>query len=138
MRIRCLGQSEVEYFDLSISREFYVRGLQIAVNDALMVGGAERLCDLERNRQRFVNGDRPLRDAIGERRPFDELEDEGAYVGRVLLLRPAGHACFFEAVDRRNVRMIERREHLRFALEAREAIGLCGKQYFPEPLIPNP
>ena len=33
-------------------------------------------------------------------------------------------ADFLEAVDLRDVRMIERREHLRFALEPRQPIGI--------------
>ena len=31
---------------------------------------------------------------------------------------------FLEPVNRRNVRMVQRREHLRFAREAREAVGV--------------
>ena len=37
-------------------------------------------------------------------------------------------ARFFEAVDARDVRMIQRREDLRFALEAREAIGIVRER----------
>ena len=33
-------------------------------------------------------------------------------------------SAFFEAVDRADVRMIERREHPRLALEAREPLGI--------------
>ena len=50
-----------------------------------------------------------FRDALGERGAFDELEDE-----RVLL----------EPIDRRHVRMIERREYLRLALEAFHPLGI--------------
>ena len=32
---------------------------------------------------------------------------------------------FFEAVDRRDVRMVERRQHLRLALEARQALRIA-------------
>ena len=34
----------------------------------------------------------------------------------------------FEAVDRADVRMIQRRQHPRFALEAREPIGIGGER----------
>ena len=36
---------------------------------------------------------------------------------------------FFEAVDRGDVRMIQRRQHLRFPLEAREPIGIEREQF---------
>lgn len=90
----------------------YVRRLQIAVNDAVIMGGAERLCDLERNRQRLIDWNGPSGNAIGERGSVDELEDQGASA-----------RAFLDAVNRRNVRMIQRRQHLRLALEAREAMG---------------
>ena len=46
---------------------------------------------------------------------FDQLHDERADAARIL-----------EAVNLRDVRMIERREHLRLAAEAREALGIVG------------
>ena len=45
-----------------------VGGLQVAMDDALLVRGFERLGDLPRDRQRFVERQRPARDALGERR----------------------------------------------------------------------
>ena len=62
------------------------------------------------------SGSGPVRDAIGERRPFDQLHHQRADA-----------AGFLEAVDLRDVRVIERREHLRFALEPREAIGIVAR-----------
>ena len=35
---------------------------------------------------------------------------------------------FFEAVDGGDVRMVQRREHLRFAAEPREPIGIVGER----------
>ena len=61
-------------------------------------------------------GMRPARDALGERLALDELQDEG--------LRAAG---LLEAVDVRNVRMVERGEHLRLALEARQPLRVRGE-----------
>ena len=49
---------------------------------------------------------------------FDQLHDERADA-----------AGFFEAVDRRDVRMIERREELRFALEARQPVGVLREAF---------
>ena len=47
-------------------------------------------------------------DSLGERLAFDQLQHETAHAVRL-----------FEAVDRADVRMIQRREHPRLALEAR-------------------
>ena len=54
-RVHRLGQSEVEHLHHAVGAYFHVRGLQIAMNDALLVRGFERLRDLPRDRQRFVN-----------------------------------------------------------------------------------
>ena len=54
---------------------------------------------------------------VGERRPFDQFEDQ-----RLDAVR------FLESVDRRDVRMIERREDLRFALEPRETFGVLREE----------
>jgi hypothetical protein len=49
--------------------------------------------------------------------PFDQLHDERGEV-----------ACLLEAVDRPDVRMVEGREHFRFALKARKAIRVAGQR----------
>jgi hypothetical protein len=46
------------------------------VDDPLLVGRFERLRDLPRDRQRLVDGNRPVRDAIGERRSLDQFQHE--------------------------------------------------------------
>ena len=86
------------------------------MDDPLLVRRFERLGDLPRDRQRLVERDRPVRDPIGERRAFDQLHHQRAHAVGV-----------FEAVDVRDVRMVQRREHLRFALEAREALGIVRR-----------
>ena len=62
---------------------------------------------------RFIERNRALGDPLGERRPFDQLEDERHCPVRL-----------FEPVDAADVRMIQRGEHLRFALKSREAFGI--------------
>src|SRR6266545_581243 len=59
---------------------------------------------------------RTLRKLVCQRRPFDELHNERAEAVR-----------FFETVDRRDVRMIQRREQPRLARKPREPIGVAGK-----------
>ena len=84
------------------------------MDDALLVRGFERLGDLLRDRQRFVERNRSARDALRQVLAFDQLHHQA----RVPLL--------LDAVDVRDVRMIERREHFRFALEPRQPIAIVG------------
>jgi hypothetical protein len=65
--------------------------------------------DLERSGDR----QRPAREPLGQRLALDQLHDENV---------PA--AGFLHAVERGNVRVIQRLEHLRFALEPRRAVGV--------------
>ena len=86
------------------------------MDDALLVRRFERVGDLPRDRQRLVERQRPARDAIGQRVALDQLQDERARARRC----PRGRRS-------RDVRMVERGEHLRFALEAGEAFGIGGE-----------
>ena len=86
------------------------------MDDPLLVRGFERLGNLRRDRQRLTDRDRRGRDPIGERRAIDQLHDQ------CVQRRPA----LFEAIDLRDVRMIEDGEQLRFATEPREAVGIVG------------
>ena len=91
------------------------------MDDALLVRRFQRLGDLSRNQQRFVHWNRPLGDAVRERRALDELHHERGRTVRSL-----------QSVDLRDVRMIELRQDFRFALEAREALGVArhrGRQH---------
>ena len=93
-----------------------VRGLQIAMDDSLFVRGLERVGDLSRNWQCFLDREWPLRDPISQRRPFDEFEDQRVH-----------GAGFFEAVDGADVGMIQGGEDLRFASEARKSLRIAGE-----------
>ena len=77
-RIERLRQAKVQHLHGAVGPHLDVRRLQIAVDDPLLVRGFERLGDLPRDRQRFIERNRPSRDAIGERRAFDQLQDERA------------------------------------------------------------
>ena len=85
------------------------------MDDPVLVRGFERLGDLLRHRKRLVERQGAPRDSVGERRAFDQLHHQGVLA-----------AGIFEAVDLRDVRMIEGREELRFAAEPCEAIGIVG------------
>jgi hypothetical protein len=82
------------------------------VHHATLVCVIERLGDLLRHRQRFIERHRPLRDALRQRRPLHQLHHQGAV---------------FHSINRSDVRMIERRQHLRFAREPRHAVGIGGE-----------
>ena len=59
-------------------------GFEIAMDDALLVRRFERFGDLLRDRQRLIEGYRTLRDALGERRPLDQLHHQRADAVRLL------------------------------------------------------
>ena len=82
-------QPEVEHLDGAVRPDLDVGGLQIAMDDPLLVRRFERVGDLPGDRQRFVERERAACDPVGERRPLDQLEDQ-----RVDAVR------LFEAVDR--------------------------------------
>jgi hypothetical protein len=69
------------------------------------------------------------RDHVGRRLAGDELHHDGGRARR-----------FLYAVHRRDVRMIQRREQFRFALEPRDSIGIRRKhlgQYLDRNLAPQ-
>ena len=86
------------------------------MDDALLVRGLERRRHLPRDRQRL--GEReaiPEREPIGQRRPLDQFHDQDRAGGRVL-----------DAIERGDVRVIERGQDARFAVEAGAALGVGG------------
>jgi hypothetical protein len=64
-----------------------------------------------------VKRDRTAPEALSQVFALDELHDQAA-----------NRTAFLETVDMRNVRMVDRRQHLRFALEPGEPFGVGGKQ----------
>jgi hypothetical protein len=80
--------------------------LQIAMDDPALMRIFQRLGDLLRIVQRRLQRQRAV-----ERLTLDQLHDQ---------------RTLFHSVDGRNIGMIERRQYLGFALEARHAVGvLC-------------
>ncbi len=122
-------EPEVEHLHLAVGRELHVRGFEIAVHDAFFVRRLERVRDLARDLDRLGHGDRPADQPIRERRSLDELELEERHAVDVL-----------HAVDRRDMRMIQRREQHRFLLEACEPVGLLRelrRQHLDRDLAPE-
>ncbi len=86
------------------------------MNHAALMRRLERLGDLFGDCQRFRQRQRAAGDSAGKRRAFDELHYQ------------RGHAVgLLEAVDLRDVGMIQGCQQLRFAPESRNPIGIIGR-----------
>jgi hypothetical protein len=83
------------------------------VNDPAFVCGFERRGDLLRDGDGLVGGNGAPREALREGLSIYELEDQ-----REVTIR------FFDAIDGRDVWMVERGEQLRFALESGKAVSV--------------
>ena len=84
------------------------------MDDAALVRRVEGVRDLSRDGERLGERHRAGRDVLGQRLALDQLEHQCGAAVHVL-----------EAVDRADVRVIERRQRPRFALEARATIGVA-------------
>ena len=114
-----LRQPEVQHLHGAVLADFDVGRLQIAMDDPLLVRRFEGFGDLLRDRQRLVKRDRSARDALREILALDQLHHEGLHAVGVL-----------QPVDRGDVRMIQRGEDFRFALKARQAVGVgCQRRW---------
>ena len=105
------GQPEVEDLDGPLGCDLDVGRFQITMDDAAIVRRLERLGDLASSRDDLVDRQRTGRQALRERRPLDQFEHERGDV-----------AAFLDAVDRADVRVIQRGERSRLLLEPRAAV----------------
>ena len=111
-----LGQAEVEDLHDPVGSHLHVGGLQVAVDDAALVGVLEGLRHLPGDGQRLLQREPALRDALGQGDALDELHDEGADALRLL-----------EPVDDGDVRVLEAGQEAGLPLEPREAVGIAGR-----------
>ncbi len=96
-----------------------VRRFQIAVDDPLHDRRFERLCDLARDGQRLIEWNSALRDPIGQRWSFDELQDQSADTRQLL----RGRRCEPMLDDSAT-------RELPFALKAGQALGVgCERRW---------
>ena len=98
---------------------FDVRGLQIAMDDALLVRGFERLGNLLRDRQRLLD-----RESRRARCAADRSSPSTSSITSAVM-----PAHLFEPVDGGDVRMIQRGEDFGFALKTREPIVVSGERW---------
>ena len=86
------------------------------MDDALLVRGFQRVRHLSGNAQRLVQRKRSAREPLREILSLDELHHEGAHA-----------TGFLETVDVRDIGVVQRREGMGFACEARQPIGIAGE-----------
>ena len=110
-----LGQAEVENLHLPRLGDEDVRRLDVAMDDALRVRGAERFGDLHRQVEHGVEL-QLRRDALAKRLPLEQLHhDEGLAV------------VLFDVVNRADVRMVQCGGRARLAAEPIERLSVAGK-----------
>jgi hypothetical protein len=111
-RFHGLRQAEVQHLHRPVVANLDVRGLQIAMDHARLVGGLQRAGDLVGDRQRVLDrqpaAGNPLREVLA----LDQLHHQGADVLGLL-----------QAMDLRDVWMVEARQRLRLALEPHQPIA---------------
>ena len=110
-----LRQAEVEHLRPRL-REHDVARLEIAMDDAEAVRGVERAGDVDRHAERLAQRQRPARDRVGERLPFEVLHDQ--VVDAVLMA---------DVVERADVRMVQPRDRARLAVEALAQLRARGE-----------
>ena len=96
---------------VSVLRHEQVFGLQVPVDDAFLMGGGEAFGNLERVIHSQLLRNRTGVELAAQRLPFQKLHDG---IGRPLVGA--------EVMDREDVRMRQRRNRLRFALEPRQSV----------------
>ena len=115
--IQKFRQAKVENLRLTRRRHHHVAGLDVAMNDAARVRRSQRVGDLDRDRKRAAQIQRPARDKLAHVLPVDELHRNKVDAADIV-----------EIKNRADVWMIERGCEPRFALEPLE-VGFLGRQF---------
>ena len=111
-----LREPEVEYLRVAAIGHEDVRGLDVAVNDALGVRRVERIRDLNADVEQRVDTEWLGAHPVLQCAPFQEFHrEEGPSLG------------FLDFVDRADVWMIQRRCGARLALEALERLRIADE-----------
>ena len=82
LRRRDLGQAEIQDLDAAVRRDHHVAGLEIAVDDALVVGGGEGLGQRRADLDDPLDRHPTLGDEAVKRLTFDQLHHEEGDLGR--------------------------------------------------------
>jgi hypothetical protein len=108
-----LGEPEIEHLDPAFRRQHHVGGLEVAMDNALLVGGLQPLGDLERDLERLVDRHQASLQPLAQGFTDRQLHDQKALA--VVLL---------EAVEGGDVLVAERCQHPGLAFEAGQAFGI--------------
>ena len=109
-------QSKIQHLYAAFGRHLHVGRLQIAMDHAFFVRRFQRLRDLSGNLQRLLDRQRAFGNALGQRLARNQFHHQ--------IIHAAG---LLEAMDRRDVGMIQCRQHARFALKAGQPLGIVRK-----------
>lgn len=107
------GETEIEDLDAAVGFHHHVGGFQIAVNDASLVGCGQRAGERGANFDNSFNGHSVRRNHLIERLAFDELHGQ-----------KMDAIAFFDGKNGDDVRVIQRSDDARFALETSQAVGI--------------
>ena len=132
--VRQLGEPEVGDLRVSRFREQHVLGLQVAVNDPLLVRRGEARGDLPGQVQRSAEGQGAAGELLPKAPSLDDLGDE-----------VEGLALVPDVEDGDDVRIGQRGGGPRLPLEPRDALGMAGeglgkdldRDRSPEPRVPR-
>ena len=116
LRVRELGEAEVEDLHAAVVGDEDVLGLQVPVDDPLLVRGREAVDDLERVVDRLARRELAAREDRPERLALEQLLDD---VGRALVRA--------DVVDRGDVGMVQDARRLGLLLEPAQPVGVGGE-----------
>ncbi len=108
-------QAEIEQLGLTALGDKNICGLDVAMDDALAVGGVERVGDLDTQSDQGFCVERPAFDAMLERLAFEKFHGDKSQA--VLLV---------DFVNGADIGMIQSRGCLRFALKTAERLLIFG------------
>ena len=110
-----LRQPEVEHLHAATLGQENVRGLDVPMDDALLVRGVQGIRDLDRDAENFVGQHRPASDSVLYGLSFEQFHGDK---------RPA--VVLIYLVDGRDIGMVQGARCPRFALETLESLAVFG------------
>ncbi len=116
LRLQRLGQAEVQHLDLPLEGDLHVRRLQVAVNDALLVGYLQSLGHLQGKAMGLLHREGSLRNPLRQGGTLHQFQNQRSHIAR-----------FLEAVNGADVRVIERSQEFRFSLKPAHSLRIFDK-----------
>jgi hypothetical protein len=130
-----LRESEIEHLDLPVGADLHIGRFQIAVDDALLVRGFERVGDLARDRDRIGHRNRPAL------KPHRQVFSRGQLHGQETNRAVRCARRLLEREQRRDVRVRQRGEQPGLPLQTGEAVRVRGehrREHFESDLPAEP